>query len=73
MIKEVKAPGICCTCNSRKSCLSLGNSLKRGEAIQYCETFDDSETDNPCPPIDAKERRLRAHAFNQPINFEINI
>jgi hypothetical protein len=43
MVKEMDAPGICCTCNSRWSCLSLSNSFKRGEPILYCESFDDPD------------------------------
>lgn len=73
MLKEVEVSGICCTCNSRWSCLSLRNSLKRGQPIQYCEEFDDSEIKHQNGQIDARERRMREHSFNRPINFGIKI
>lgn len=73
MVKEIEASGICCTCNNRWLCLSLRNSLKRRESIQYCEEFDDSEIKHHSGQIDAKERRMRAHSFNQPFNFGIKI
>lgn len=44
MLQETEIKGICCTCKSRFGCLSLNNSLKRGEPILFCESFDDSES-----------------------------
>jgi hypothetical protein len=43
MGKDSDIQGLCCTCNHRLVCLSLRNSLKRGEPILYCESFDDSD------------------------------
>jgi hypothetical protein len=73
MVQEPEIQGICCTCNSRWSCLSLNNSLKLGEPILYCEEFDDSEITKQSEQIDERERRKSAHSFNTPINFGIEI
>jgi hypothetical protein len=54
-------------------CLSLSNSQKRGEPILYCEEFDNSEINIQSEQIDERELRRRAHSFNIPIHFGIEI
>lgn len=73
MVKEVEVSGLCTTCNNRWSCISLRNSLKRSQPIQYCEEFDDSVTTHQNGQGDARQCRMRAHSFNRPINFGIKI
>lgn len=73
MVQVTEIQGICCTCNNHSTCLSLSNSLKRGEPILYCEEFDNSEINTRGDQNDEWERRRRAHSFNTPINFGIEI
>ena len=71
MLKKPDIQGLCCTCNSCWTCLSLHNSLKRGEPILYCESFDNFGLDKQIAQYDEREHRKKAHSFSPPLNFGI--
>lgn len=73
MVEKPGIQGLCCTCNSRSACLSLSNSLKRGEPILYCELFDNSVINEHSALRDARERRKGAHSLHTPLCFKIKI
>ncbi|MEE4113507.1 MAG: hypothetical protein V2I40_11880 [Desulfobacteraceae bacterium] len=70
-----KIAGLCCTCNYRRDCLSLRNSLRQGIPIMHCEEFDNRVADAVGIRLRKKPKTsfLQNHAANRPGGFKFGM